>query len=529
MNIYMHAVVVHGRRLGRAIGARREREEAAARRAAVAVHRAGPRAGIEASTRGARGPRRQRQPEMTEMDSSAELHEPAPKWSLLPAVDTGAAKSVQCTIAKPTPKWKRGMRLEENKSVYGGLSAMYWTATDYSDGSEPAHSLLARVVQLSTALFLAAGCYNTYRFAVGRIAELTALAPLAMSLLQIFVVRAVSTVVHPDTGHLIRMSGCRALPEASLIRLKCCRYCFVILSLLDLISGLTISAVWLATGMDPAGVYSIGAMVGNHNVNNILATVCNQMFALMFTFAVYPFLYTFIAACLLAYHAADTAVLSIEEADKIDEPLTVAVTHQLGRMIQMLQEEVLDPLTLGWGTASGLFIVAMMAVVATCVPEGLQGSGAALSMGVWCVVAGMLVLFPLALVNHRATDTLSALNDCRTIGKQSNKGIIDLELNVASQISVLEDYLKALNKGEGPGTVVFEVRVTTKLLKAAAIFVWTWGTVATSKLVELQAHKTGPSECGLSSVQIATIKAAMLENNHTCVYNMTVSDVIRMH
>ena len=181
----------------------------------------------------------------------------------------------------------------------------------------------------------------------------------------------------------------------------------------------------------------------------------------------------------------------------------------------------------GWSTAVVVFLLCCGFTAASSIPQVTRGSVPAIFVVAWACCSVLLTLIPLAMVSSRAQDTLTALNECRTIGIKSNEGIIDSDLKLSARIRVIEDYLQNLNKGQGPGAVLLEVVVDTKLLKAIAVTLWGSGAVAMSHVVELQARHAGEvADCELSDVQIETIKAAMFEANHTCKFDITVSDVI---
>lgn len=103
----------------------------------------------------------------------------------------------------------------------------------------------------------------------------------------------------------------------------------------------------------------------------------------------------------------------------------------------------------------------------------------------FCAVA---VVYPPALVTTVCDDIKLMLNELRTAGVGTGHGMIDRETD--ANITVVETWMCNLNRGQGPGFLLFGVVVSKRLLLTVASKVVGYVAIAVQALQKLQPQST---------------------------------------
>jgi hypothetical protein len=377
--------------------------------------------------------------------------------------------------------------------VHSGLTALFW-AEPAAGGGEPRLTLFARIMWLLVALYVPVGAFGAYTFVAGWDADVGAtLANLPQSLLWGFLYPKLLEIARPRTGRLAAMFDGRSLPQVALANLHCVRVIFVSTSIIPILAlGLIPAAEILATGKDPtapnaAALSDDPAEWGGYAGSTFARLYWATIYVLgmpLFPFVFLPFCYSLVAAAELAHHVVDAVIADVEEADSHPEPLSVAATQRIGCLVQSLQEDMLQQLTDGWAAGLSACVCVILFVVALLVPGVARGDPMSIYSCFGCGMCILALLHPLARATSRAQALLGALNNCRTVGTRTNKGLVAPECD--ARITTVIAYLKDLNAGAGPGAVVFEQVISTKLLKMLLLTLFKYGSIGIPLLLEYQ-------------------------------------------
>eukprot|EP01047_Picozoa_sp_COSAG01_P013143 COSAG01_NODE_610_length_14860_cov_222.563647_2_plen_115_part_00 len=100
-------------------------------------------------------------------------------------------------------------------------------------------------------------------------------------------------------------------------------------------------------------------------------------------------------------------------------------------------------------------------------------------------------------VTSRCNDVLTALNDLRTQGRGSGKGMVHQDLD--ADITVIETWMQNLNEGQGAGFTVATIVLSKSLLAQIASKLAVYGAVAVRLLSSLQSQLDESNTTGSSN------------------------------
>ena len=164
-----------------------------------------------------------------------------------------------------------------------------------------------------------------------------------------------------------------------------------------------------------------------------------------------------------------------------------ALDMLVGQSLQTLQEEVLHPLSQGWGAPLmhcfihlGLLTLGSLLDIMQSDAEYVRLDTATgefesenqelnelANIIFGCAIAALLLVIPPVLTSDACAQIPSFVNNIRTVGDASGEGMMDSELK--QQLSIIETYLKSLNHGAGPGFVIFRTVLTKSVLAKVVV------------------------------------------------------------
>ena len=93
-----------------------------------------------------------------------------------------------------------------------------------------------------------------------------------------------------------------------------------------------------------------------------------------------------------------------------------------------------------------VLVAEFLAITLLCLPTiFVHGNQAALQMGISSAAVVFILLVPLALVTKECQGIVTALNECRTIGKDAFSAFVEPDTD--ARITTMMRYLQDLNKG----------------------------------------------------------------------------------
>ena len=328
-------------------------------------------------------------------------------------------------------------RREANRAVWGGLSGALWT-----DEERPRWTKLAWCSVVAHGVFLLTGLWELYAFFVARWEKrLIYGCFILMAIMMALLLRALLKTSHPQRGALVVVSSFRTSTEKELKEYRQTRWLFTgfgIFFMSALIFTLVGGLFGLpdVTALDPRLHADNGTatdLYGGHGgTAEAKALFAAETIAMIFTFpCMMGFLYSLNAASGVAMYAAVAVVDDIDEADNDAEANVAAVVlEQIGPSVQTLVEEVLVPLSSGWSLSVAVsvscflfFAVLNVPVILDPLEPEVQKSQVYFMAGFCCLYSFWIVSGP-AFVTTKCADIASELNELRTTGKGSGKGMV---------------------------------------------------------------------------------------------------------
>ena len=386
--------------------------------------------------------------------------------------EQGASRSA--SSAAPAPSQPDPVQLraavrrnnrEANSSVCSGLAGLFWT--DAGEAEEPRPTALSWGAGGWVFLYFLYGCYQAWTVITADAPAVKLTGPF-VALYEALLFSSLMRNSHPSTGALVEMCGCRELSAAELGGLRRWRWFCLASAALSVMAGLSAFAVPREAADGRADATEWGGEEATP-------------FALGWRLLVFsPWLYSFIAAFYLSKGAADAAVHALSQSDAESG----RGAGQAGRDVQTMQEEVLSPLSQGWGSTVGIFVVICLLQIASVLPPIIQGSVEAIVGAAVFSLMALLLLLPWALVTSRCREIMEALNSCRTLGAGTGLGMVDPAVD--ARISVVVTYLKELNAGRGVGVVILGQVFSRDALLLAAAKLLGYATIALPLLAQAQ-------------------------------------------
>jgi hypothetical protein len=195
---------------------------------------------------------------------------------------------------------------------------------------------------------------------------------------------------------------------------------------------------------------------------------------------------------------------------------------EIGPDVQTLVEETLVPLSEGWSLSVAVSVVVWLLFAGLHVPAVLSPTttpevkaDAYVGMASAFIFA-ILIVFQPALVTTKCEKIERELNELRTRGTGSGQGMVDVTTN--DHVVIIETFLSKLNKGQGPGFVLFGKVVSKAVLVTVASKVVGYSSLLIQALTSLQ----------IGDIHDATVPdddpAAALAGLPSGSYNLTVSN-----
>jgi hypothetical protein len=277
---------------------------------------------------------------------------------------TGMMRQVSVDHATKVSHVRQEDSRERNAELGVFLSSLFWTnPTDLVDDEDECHTWFTWLVGLIVWLFMPVlNVFHAWTFISGWDPNVLALAGFPSSIVYGFVFFKLLEVTHPRTGEIDLMARGPRLTEGILADRKLWRFAFIILSVFIFGLGLFRAFTILTTAAeDLAGLeiayfssgsawrsqspHAWGGFAGT-TVARVVASASTVALYSSFAFVLSPFLYSYTLSYYLATGAARAAVTELNEIDLRPDPITVAETKHVGRLVHTVQNAVLVPFTL---------------------------------------------------------------------------------------------------------------------------------------------------------------------------------------
>ena len=388
--------------------------------------------------------------------------------------EADAAKELDASVGSPRAVERTEAR-ETNRPIWEPVCGLMWTL----DGAHWTNCTTAIV--LAHIVGLAKGTFNAYAFV-----EMWDPRPLygvfiVPVIVSCFLVRWLLKIVHPQTGELVQMcSFAPATQEQIAQQRKAVKRTVAVTTVFLAFIVCSIALTLVSDAMVPYDIRLQAGEYGGHGGTwlGLLSTVLDN---LLTSLSVWPvtmlFIYTLRLASKVSIAAAQYVISEIDFADQdIETDVAQALRLKIGPAVQTLVEEMLVPLSKGWGVTVAICVVVFVGLAFLNLPTlvDVDASDAAHQEAVlscvFCALSAVAIVYPPAKVTTECEDIKITLNELRTAGVGSGQGMIDSKTNL--DIEVIETYLSKLNKGQGPGfllagTVVSKSLVITLASKVA--------------------------------------------------------------
>ena len=402
----------------------------------------------------------------------------------------GRADAARESIATGSPRNKqRSEAREANRPIWEPVCNLLWAA----DGTR--WSTCTRMVVLLHVVTLANSSFNLYallRTWEHRPAYGLALLP---NIFSCFLVYVLLKNAHPHDGDFVRMCSFMQASEEEIATNRNAARCSMALVLVELLAASTASVIlFLAPNVlawelklqnNQFGGYG-GTWVG---VTSCLVDYMLAGYVLMPTFVL--FVYMLKISSSVAIMAARHVASEIDRADRdIEVDVSEALRCQIGPRVQTLVEEMIVPLSKAWGPAVAVSMAAFVGIGFLNLPTLVDVNATsesvsyALQFVISCPIAAVIIVYSPAKVTTVCEDISYALNELRTAGVGTGKGMVHSDTD--ANICVIESWLSKLNRRQGPGFLLFGTVVGRRLVLTVASKVAGYVAVAVQALQQLQ-------------------------------------------
>lgn len=395
------------------------------------------------------------------------------------------ATELWASSASPRDKQRHEAR-EANRLIWEPVSNLLWT----TNGAR--WSTFARMVVLLHVVGVANGAFNLYalsrtferRLEVGLL-----ILPFSLSCVVGYIILKAA---HPHDGVFVRMcSFCPGSEKQFATNHKVARWVMIACTF-TCVGAVALVIVYLAVDTfgnpklerDQYGGYG-GTWVGSTNFVLDLVLVCPMSVVFM------TFLYLLITSSSVAVAAAEQVIAAIDRADQdVEADVSEMLRCTVGPCVQTLVEEILVPLSTGWGFAVAVSVVSCLVLAFVSLPTLIDVNSSpddfsnALAIAISGSLSAVGLVYPPAMVTTVCEKISYGLNELRTAGVGTGKGMIHSDTD--ADICVIETWLSNLNRGQGPGFLLFGTVVSRRLLFTVASKVAGYVAVVVRALQEVQ-------------------------------------------